>query len=45
MVQIDFLFNGILTTVQCNFNDKFKDILTNNFVSKTGNNINKIFYL
>jgi len=44
MAQIDFAFNGIITTIQCNENDKFKDII-NNYTSKAGNNINKIYYL
>ena len=44
MAQIDFLFNGNLTTIQCNINDKFKDI-TNKYASKTENNINKVYYL
>jgi len=44
MAQIDFLFNGIKTTIQCKINDKFKDII-NNYASKTGNNINKLYYL
>ena len=44
MAQIYFLFNGIITTIQCNINDKFKDII-NNYISKTGNNINKVYYL
>ena len=43
MNQIDFVFNGIKRTMQCNINDKFKDII-NNYVSKTGNNINKVYY-
>ena len=44
MAQIDFSFNGIITTIQCNINDKFKDII-NNYASNTGNDINKIYYL
>ena len=44
MAQIDFVFNGNITTIQCNVNDKFKDII-NNYASKTGNNINKVYYL
>ena len=44
MAQIDFFFNGFKTTIQCNINDKFKDII-NNYASKTGNNINKVYYL
>jgi len=44
MAQIDFLFNGIITSIQCNINDKFKDII-NNYISKTNNNLNKVYYL
>jgi len=44
MAQIDFLYNGIITTIQCNINDKFKDII-NNYILKTGNNLNKVYYL
>jgi len=44
MAQIDFVFNGIITTIQCNVNDKFKEII-NNYASKTGNNKFKIIYL
>ena len=43
MAQIDFLYNGIITTIQCNINDKFKDII-NNYILKTGNNLNKVYY-
>ena len=44
MAQIDFLYNGIITTILCKINDKFKDIIKN-YTSKTGNNINKVYYL
>ena len=44
MAQIDFLFNEIITSIQCNINDKFKDII-NNYISKTKNNLNKVYYL
>jgi len=44
MAQIDFLYNGTITTIQCNINDKFKDII-NNYILKTGNNLNKVYYL
>ena len=44
MAQIDFSFNGKLTTIQCNINDKFKDII-NNYATKTGNDINLLYFL
>ena len=44
MAQIDFSFKGIITEIQCNINDKFKDII-NNYISKTGNNIDNVYYL
>jgi len=44
MAQIGFLFNGILTNIQYNINNKFKDII-NKYASKTENNISKVYYL
>ena len=43
MTQIEFLFKVTVTTIQCNINDKFKDII-NNYILKTGNNLNKVYY-
>ena len=44
MSQIDFSYNGIITAIQCNLNEKFKDII-NRYALKTENDINLLYFL
>ena len=44
MKNVIFTFNGINTIIQCNKEDKMKDIC-NKFVNKIGIDINLIFFL
>ena len=43
MVEVIFNYKGIETIIQCNINDKMKDII-NKFISKTQNNIKNKYY-
>ena len=42
--QVIFNYEGTNTKIQCNINDKIKDII-NKFLTKIGNNENNLFYL
>ena len=44
MVEVLFNYNGIETIIQCNINDKMKDII-NKYIIKTEKNNNNIYYL
>jgi len=44
MAKIEFNFDGILTTIQCDINEKMKDIFKK-YTTKIGKNINNIFFL
>jgi hypothetical protein len=43
-IKIDFSFDGIKTSIQSNINDKFIDII-NKYATKTGNDINLLYFL
>ena len=44
MAEVIFNFKGVETTIQCNINDKMKEI-KNKFITKTQNKENKIYFL
>ena len=44
MAEVVFNFKGVETTIQCNINDKMKEI-KNKFITKTQNEENKIYFL
>ena len=44
MFEVAFNYNGINTIIQCNLNDKMKDILIK-FGMKIGININSLYFL
>ena len=44
MVEVEFMFNGTKTTIQCNLEDKMKDIIKK-YSSKFNKNIKDFFFL
>ena len=44
MIEIDFYYKGIKTTIQCNINDKVKNIIQK-FSTKANIDINNLFFL
>jgi len=44
MASTDLIFNGKITTIQCNENDKIEEIL-NKFCTKIEKNINELYFL
>ena len=44
MVEVEFIFNGIKTIIQCNINEKMKDIC-NRYINKIGKDIKKLNFI
>ena len=44
MSQVEFIYNSVKTTIQCNHDEKLKDILQN-YKNKTGNDLTSVYYL
>ena len=44
MVEIEFIYGGIKTIIQCNINEKMNDIY-NKYIIKIGKNINDIHFI
>jgi len=44
MVEVEFNYNGKKTTIQCNLNEKIKDII-NKFIIKIEKNLDDLYFL
>ena len=44
MAQIEFIQNSKCTSISCNYNEKFNDII-NRYINITGNDLNSVYYL
>ena len=44
MVEVEFIYGGIRTIIQCNINEKMNDIY-NKYIIKIRKNINDIYFI